>query len=147
MTKDDRHVVKLTEDDLLAAELSALEAEANRQPNLPAYVKGENCDICGRGVPTWEFVVIGGMTGTARCGCCTDPDDPDPGNYQVGRSGGGEVICRGCGTQFWVCTPQLQECSNCWPEIWRAMDDPAMTVMQFIAKLDARDAQRRFWHE
>jgi hypothetical protein len=134
--------VKLTEDDLLAAELVALEIGANRQPNLPPYVKGENCDVCGRGVPRWEFVRMGHAT---VCFCCEVPEDLIDAEFCVGRSQAGDIICGGCGTQMRAPTPQLRHCPNCWPEIWRAMDDPALTIMQLIAKLDAADAQREFW--
>jgi len=115
-SKESTHMeIKLTQDDLLAAELAALEIKVNQQPDLPPYVHGENCDICGRGIPRWEFVAINYATGRARCTCCEDPDDPDPRNCQVGRSHGGDIICRGCGAEVWAPTPQLRDCSNCGP--------------------------------
>jgi hypothetical protein len=131
--------VNLTPDDMLAAERVALEIEVNRQPELPPYANGENCDICGRGVPRWEFVAVGYATGKTRCACCADPDDPSPDDYQVGRSSGGDIVCRGCGVQVWAPTPQLRDCPDCWPEIWRAMDDTTVTAMQLIAMLNERD--------
>ena len=67
---------KLTQDDLHAVELAVLEIKANQQPDLPPYVHGENCDICGRGIPRWEFAAISYATGKTRCSCCDDPTTP-----------------------------------------------------------------------
>jgi hypothetical protein len=46
------HRVDLTQDDLDACERVAMEIEANRQPNLPPYVTGENCDSAGAVCPS-----------------------------------------------------------------------------------------------
>ena len=140
MTDDKPNEVRLTDDDILAAELYALEVAENRQLNLPPYVRGENCYVCGRGVPRWEFVRMYG--GSDVCAYCEPPDEwvnPDePDDYAIGRSIGGEIRCRGCGAQVWVCTPQLQHCPECWPELWADLDDDRLSIMQLIARLDDR---------
>src|SRR5258708_37451162 len=92
-------VYQLTDEDVALAVGVARANEVNRQPDLPPYVKGENCEICGRGVPRWEVVAVGYATGKTRCACCDDPDDPSPDDYQVGRSIGGDIICRGFGVE------------------------------------------------
>jgi hypothetical protein len=127
--------VHLSADDLLTAELVANEIIVNQQPNLPPYVCGENCDQCGRGIPRWEYFAISGVTGRTLCACCADvTDDPaaTDDNWCIGHSQGGEIICCQCGAQVWAPTPQLRHCRNCWPTLWKAMDDNTITIMQLI---------------
>jgi hypothetical protein len=129
--------VTLGDDDLLAATVHVWELEQNRQPDLPPYVNGENCDVCGRGVPRWEFVQIAYSTGRTCCSCCDDPDD-DGSGYQVGRSSGGQITCQGCGLNVWAPTPQIRRCEDCSPELWRDLE-AAGSVAQIVARLTDHD--------
>jgi hypothetical protein len=127
----------ISDDDLLAATVRAWEIAENQQPDLPAYVEGENCDLCGRGVPRWEFVRIVYSTGRTCCGCCDDPDD-DGSGCQVGRSGGGEIICRACGLNVWAPTPQITSCPTCNPQLWRDLEAAGPSIARIIALVEAR---------
>jgi hypothetical protein len=126
--------VNLDYDDLLAATVQVWEIQENRQPDLPPYVTGENCEICGRGVPRWEFVRIARRT---CCALCDDPDD-DGCDYNVSRSAGGEIICQQCGSQVWACTPQITSCPTCSPQLWRDVEAAGPSIARIIALVEAR---------